>query len=218
MDVRLGISRPSIPTFTLNNAVDSLLKAEFDLIRSSGAKHQLIEKYGIDAIPFDHPNLSIWRDDIRKYTGAQVLHQPTNLLVGGIIDDLWQDSKERLIIVDYKATSTTKAIDLNDQYKVAYKRQAEIYQWIFRQLAFEVSDTAYFVFANAKKDLDKFDGRLEFDMTIVTHQGQTDWVEPTLLEIKKTLDSDTIPTHPPGCEYCLYRKNSAETVARHRQS
>jgi len=38
-----------------------------------------------------------------------------------------------LHIVDYKSTSTENEISLDDQYKQMYKKQVEVYQWIFRQ-------------------------------------------------------------------------------------
>ncbi|KKS42784.1 MAG: hypothetical protein UV06_C0006G0054, partial [Candidatus Collierbacteria bacterium GW2011_GWA2_42_17] len=44
MDVRLGISRPSTPPYTLNSAVDNLLKNEFDLLRKNGEAHELMKK------------------------------------------------------------------------------------------------------------------------------------------------------------------------------
>ena len=47
-----------------------------------------------------------------------------------------------LYIVYYKSTSTKQEISLEDEYKQAYKRQVEVYQWIFRQLGSKVSDTA----------------------------------------------------------------------------
>ncbi|MEJ2441526.1 MAG: hypothetical protein P8Y06_01235 [Patescibacteria group bacterium] len=49
LDVRLGIKRPSLPGFTLNLAVDELLKKEFDLLRKKGQAHELMKKYKIDA-------------------------------------------------------------------------------------------------------------------------------------------------------------------------
>lgn len=88
----------------------------------------------------------------------------------------------------------------------------EVYQWVFRKLGFPVSDTGYFVFANAMKNFPKFDGKLEFDMSIVSHQGDTSWVEGTLQSIRKTLTSHTIPQENPSCEYCAYRKTSVQVV------
>src|SRR5258708_5422424 len=85
IDRRRGVSRPGMPSFTLNNAVDHLLKVEFDLLRKNGEAHELMKKYEIDAIPLKHPELSVWRDDVRRYEGASTLHKPTNFLVSGII-------------------------------------------------------------------------------------------------------------------------------------
>ena len=206
LDRRLMISRPSTPPYTLNNAVDKLLKKEFDLLRISGGVHELIEKYKIDAKPFRHPDLATWRDDGRTFIGAAVLHEQTNLMITGIVDDIWIDPKKNLVIVDYKATSTTREITLEDKYKQGYKRQVEIYQWIFRKKGFAVSDTGYFIFANAGYNRPKFDGRLEFELSILPHKGDTSWIEPALIEIKKCLLSDTLPAPSLECEYCNYAK------------
>jgi len=204
LDRRLGLDRPGMPGFSLNNAVDALLKKEFDLLREKGHSHDLMKQYGVDLIPFKHNDLHVWRDDIYRYVGASVIHEPTNLQIQGIVDDIWVDKNGVLYIVDYKATSTQDEISLEDQYKQAYKKQVEVYQWIFRQMGFAVADTAYFVFANATKEPDRFDGRLEFELSIIPYEGNNGWVEPTIYKIKECLDSGTIPEINPDCEYCGY--------------
>lgn len=206
LDRKKGLGRPSMPGWSLNSAVDALLKHEFDLLRKQGQAYELMKLYKIDAVPFDHPDLPQWRGDVTPFSGAKVLHKPTNLIIDGLIDDVWQDKKGNLLIVDYKSTSTSKELSLDDEYKQGYKKQMEIYQWIFRQLGFKVSNTGYFVFANAGKNRDKFDGRLEFAMSILIHQGDDSWVEPTIFKIKKTLNSIFIPKSGEDCEYCQYRK------------
>lgn len=206
LDRRLGLGRPSMPGFALNSAVDALLKKEFDLLRKKGQAHELMKQYKVDAIPFAHPALAEWRDDIWKFKGASTIHKPTNLEICGIIDDVWINKKEELLIVDYKSTSTQQEISLEDEYKQMYKKQMEVYQWIFRQLGFKVNNTGYFVYANALKNRSKFDGRLEFEVQIISHKGDDSWVEPTIFEIKKCLDSKTIPLPDPDCEYCAYRE------------
>ncbi len=208
LDARLGVKRPSFPAFTLNSAVDFLLKNEFDLLRKKGESHELMKRYGIDAVPFDHKDLPIWRDDAHRYTGAKVLFEEGNLIVDGLVDDIWINKNAELMIVDYKATSTSKEISLEDEWKAGYKRQMEIYQWIFRHLSFKVSDTGYFVFANAAKNRPSFDGKLEFEMSIIPHKGDDSWVSETLLNMKKCLISDNIPNANQECEYCNYRENA----------
>ncbi len=196
-----------MPGFALNLAVDELLKKEFDLLRKKGQAHELMKKYKIDAVPFSHPDIDTWRNN---FVGKRYLHEGTNLLIFGAIDDLWINKKDELIVVDYKATSTIKEISLDDKWKQNYKKQLEIYLWIYEKSGFKVSKTGYIVYANASKNRAKFDGKLEFELKIHPHKGNTDWIEPTIFEIKKTLDSDKLPASGAECEYCPYREKASK--------
>jgi len=191
-----------MPGFSLNTAVDELLKKEFDLLRKSGQTHELMKQYGIDAIPFSHPDMDKWREN---FVGISFVHPQTNLEIFGAVDDVWINKDGELIIVDYKSTSTQEEISLESEYKQGYKKQMEVYQWLFRQNGFKVSPTGYFVFANADKNLPKFDGKLDFKMSIIAHVGNTDWVEPTILKIYECLNEDVVPQSSEKCEYCAYR-------------
>ncbi|MFZ2202626.1 MAG: hypothetical protein WAV56_04530, partial [Microgenomates group bacterium] len=90
----------------------------------------------------------------------------------------------------------------------------EFYQYLFRLLGFPVCDTGYFVFANATKNRPKFDGRLEFDMSIIAHQGDDSWIDEKLLAAKECLLSTKIPSPGENCEHCQYRKKMVEEVTR----
>src|SRR3989344_2258311 len=63
LDARQKISRPSIPAFTLNSAVDTLLKSEFDEYRAKGTQHPLQAAYKIDCKPVPHDKLNVWREN-----------------------------------------------------------------------------------------------------------------------------------------------------------
>lgn len=202
LDRRLGISKPGMPAFSINIAIDELLKKEFDFHRAKKQKHPLMKKYGINAVPFQHDKIDEWRD--ARFRGIQYLHKKTNLILTGGIDDVWINSKGELIIVDYKATSTKKEISLDDEYKESYKRQAEIYQWLFRQNGFKVSKTAYFVYCNGKTDCEAFDGKVEFDVQIIPYRGNDNWVEKALINAKECLMSEKIPECNEKCELCCY--------------
>lgn len=202
LDRELGVGRPPGFPFTLNAAVDTLLKQEFDIHRANGTKHPLIVKYGIDAQPVPHEDLDKWR---HNFTGVQFLHKPTNFLIFGAIDDLWQNSKGEYIVVEYKATAINEEItELNKDWHEGYKRQMEVYQWLLRQNGYKVSDTGYFVYCNGKTDKEAFDGKLEFDVTLISHIGNDAWVEQTIFNIHKCLNSDKIPEADPDCDYCNY--------------
>lgn len=201
LDQRLGIKMPSMPSFSLNTAVDHLLKKEFDINRAKVLIHPLMEAYGVEAVPASHSQLDVWRNNFK---GIRFLHKKTNFELFGAIDDLWINGAKEYHIVDYKATSTTHEISLDDQWKQWYKKQAEFYQWLFRKNGFKVSDMAYFVFCNAAKDREAFDGKLEFRVSIVDYRGDDSWVEPTVLSAKKCLESNICPQSNPDCEYCSY--------------
>lgn len=208
LDRRVGISRPDMPGWSLNSAVDVLLKNEFDVFRDQKKPHHLMTAYNLDTIPFWHPELHIWRDDVNKKVGASFVHDKTNLCITGMIDDVWINTKtQQLHIVDYKSTSAFGDVSLDGEYKEGYKRQMAIYQWIFRKLGFDVSDVGYFVYANGLKDFGKvFNDRLEFKTTILPYKADDSWVEPTILELKKCLDATEVPKSSPDCKYCGYRK------------
>lgn len=204
LDRKLGVGRPPGFPFSLNSAVDYLLKQEFDAHRSVGKNHPLIEKYGVDARPVPHEELNIWRENFK---GLQYLHEKTNFLITGAIDDLWQNSHGEYIIVDYKATSKNKTISaLDESWQDGYKRQMEIYQWLLRKKGYSVSSTGYFVYCNGKTDRKAFDSKLEFEISLIPYVGTDSWIEKTIIEVKKCLDNEKLPKVGKGCNYCAYRK------------
>jgi len=193
---------PGYP-FALNSAVDALLKKEFDLLRQNGEAHPLMKKYGIDAIPAEHKMLDEWR---ANFKGVRCHHKPTNLILFGAIDDLWLNPQGEYIVVDYKATSKNKEIIALDQdWQDSYKRQMEIYQWLVRRNGLKVSNIGYFVYCNGNASMEKFDGKLEFDITLIAYEGNDNWIEGVVKEIHECLNGDNIPETGEDCDYCAYR-------------
>lgn len=204
IDNKLGTARPPGFPFALNSAVDHLLKKEFDIHRVDKKAHPLMEQYGVDAIPFEHPDLDEWRENFK---GVQCIHEPTGFTVSGAVDDIWVTPQNELIVVDYKSTSKDEKIEaLDKEWQGGYKRQMEVYQWLLRQKGFTVSDTGYFVYANASKDPKAFDGKLEFEVTLIPYTGSDSWIESTLGDIKTCLDKGVLPGPGKECDYCTYRK------------
>src|SRR3989338_756054 len=78
IDRRLGVGRPPGYPFSLNIAVDALLKKEFDIHRAKNMTHPMMKAYGIDAVPFQHEKMDEWRDAMHR--GIQYHHKPTNLI------------------------------------------------------------------------------------------------------------------------------------------
>lgn len=216
LEARYGIGRPSTAPFTLNNAVDELFKKEFDVYRDKGEAHPIMKKYGIDAVPYSHEKIEEWRDAFKR--GIKYHHEPTNITLRGGIDDVWVNPKGELYIVDYKATAGKKEITLDDDWKIVYKRQVEVYQWLFRKNGFTVSPTAYFVYANGQNDRPALNEKLEFDITVLPYEGDDSWIESTLFKLKEIVASDSPPDFAIDCEYCSYRTHAGKTLlALHRE-
>lgn len=203
IDNKYGVARPKGYPFNLNSAVDTLLKKEFDIYRESKTAHPLMKSYGLEAVPFADARMDEWRDALKR--GIRYLHTPTQLLVSGGVDDIWVNPKGELIVVDYKATSKDGEVNLDADWQDGYRRQIEVYQWLFRNNGFKVSDTGYFVYVNGQTDRASFDGKLEFDVKLIPYTGDTDWVEPILFDIKKCLDDKRCPSASENCDYCAYR-------------
>lgn len=198
---RLGMRRPSSPPFTLNSLVDRLLKREFDTHRAAQTPHPIMVEHGLDAVPFQHPQIDEWREN---FVGMQFIDERTNLKITGAVDDIWQMRESgKLIIVDYKATAVNGCVTLDDDWKSSYKRQMEIYTWLLRKQGFDVEDRGFFLYCNGL-DAERFDEKLDFSISLLPYTGNSEWVEPTLLELKACLALDEAPIASPGCEFCGY--------------
>ena len=165
-----------------------------------------MKTYKVDAVPYQNKNMDKWRDALRG--GIEYLHKETNLNITGGIDDIWVNPAGELIIIDYKATSKAGEVSLDADWQIGYKRQMEIYQWLFRQNGFPVLPTGYFVYCNGKKDKESFNAKLEFDIIVISYTGSDSWVEKTLITIKACLMDDRIPSPLATCEYCAYREKA----------
>lgn len=212
LDRKCGTEQPPMFPYTLNNAVDALLKEEFDQYRVEAKAHPYLIEYGIDAIPFAHSDLDSWRMNQR---GIKYHHEATNFIVTGAVDDVWINSKGELIIVDYKATSTKKDVTLDD--RDSYKRQMEIYQWLFRRNGFTVSDTGYFVYCNGNSARGTFTGTLQFKVSLLPYVGNDLWIEDVLLAIKACLANDILPGPTENCDYCAYYSAINKHMAKYEQ-
>ena len=93
----------------------------------------------------------------------------------------------------------------------------DIYQWILKQKGLNVSNIGYFVYVNGDQHFQ--DGMLEedtdsanmkFDVQLIEYEGNSDWVEQTILDLKTCIDSSECPDHaetgfgPKGDKQCEY--------------
>jgi len=202
-----GLKDPSMPGWSLNSAVDDLLKKEFDEFRKKQKPHTFIEKKKLNLVPFKHEQMDRWRNALSG--GISFLDTKTNIEIHGGVDDIWFDSeKKELVVVDYKAQSNSRPVEtisyLNNIYHQGYKIQMDIYVHILRKMNFKVSDVAYFYVCNADRDYERFDSKLNFTITLVPYKTNTSWIDNKIVEMKETLDSQKVPEINKNCEKCMY--------------
>lgn len=198
---KFKISRPPSFPLTLNLAIDGLLKNEFDEYRETQFPHPIMNLHKLNMVPFKHPDINKWRNN---RIGIQFYDNNSDILLYGAIDDIWLNlDTNKLHIVDYKTTATPKKITLDDEWKIVYKRQMEIYQWLFYKNGFDISNEGYFVYANGNTN-GIFNNALNFNMTLLKYEGRWDWIENTLINAKNCLESNIIPENNPNCNFCNY--------------
>lgn len=193
LEHRFGATRPSGPPFTLNNCFDKLMKREFD-------------QYRVKKTP--HPDLETWR---QNFKGITFLYEPANMLVSGAIDDVWIRPDKRLIIVDYKATSMDKPITMEDKNRARYRKQLEIYHWLFSKNGFPMHTEACLVYGNARNDRESLAGRFDFDLQILKHTCDDLWVEPMIKMARTCLAGAKIPPADEKCPFCKYTGKALES-------
>ena len=113
-----------------------------------------------------------------------------------------------MILVDYKATSKKGEVTLDAPWQISYKRQIEIYQWLFRKNGFDVQNIGYFVYCNGIKENVLFNNELKFKVKIIPHKGDDSWLDKTIKKIYQVLNTEDIPEPSPNCEYCRYVKKA----------
>ena len=175
-------------------------------------------KNKIDCIPYENENLAEWRN---AFKGIRYHDKKTNFIIFGGIDDVWINKNEELHIVDYKATAKQNfKPNFDTGWEVCYKRQIEIYQWLFKKNGFKVSDIGFIIYANGKSDEKEFGGNLMFDEHLYTLKCDTNWVDKILEEMYECLKSENLPRtgggwNGQGCEQCAYKKQLYEIFKSH---
>ena len=207
LDVARGIPRPSGPPFTLNLAVDSLMKAEFDRYRASGEPHPLFATVGLDAVPFPHPDLDRWR---HNFTVVRWLDKETGWTLFGAVDDLWKARSGELIVADYKATARAEMPTSNNLYP-SYRRQIDVYQFLVRRQDFKVSDRGWFVYTNGNGRAGGFGDKLCFTTSMVPYDGNDDWVLDAFRRAVATVEGGSIPDSGKDCKHCAYVVSASQS-------
>ena len=208
MDRVLGFTSPGTLGWTLNETTDNLLKKEFDICRKDQIPHRLCVDNGMNhVVPFDHPDMDKWRDSLRH----DLIYRfgETNIILSGGVDDIWQDTNtKQLIVVDYKSQAKNIQVEteayLSDVYHGVYKIQMDFYAYLLTEMGFEVFPTAYFYVCNVDRHAEGFFGEMKFYETLVTYDWDVSWIPKKVQKMIDLMNSIDLPRSNESCENCAY--------------
>jgi hypothetical protein len=209
-EVKLKKFRPPSFPFTLNNAVDLLLKKEFDAFRVQGLPHPL--QKNLKLTPVQHKNLDVWRDVTKG--GISYLDENHACTYYGAIDDLWVNEEGKMVVVDYKATAKNEAVTNLPVWASSYVRQLSFYNFLLRLNGFDMLNHGFLVYATAMTSEKDFNNRLSFVTNVIEIPLDEAWIKPTLEAIHHTLDNSEIPESSDTCMYCEFVKERSNGSAK----
>lgn len=211
LNVRKGVRRVSGPSFSLNIAVDALVKREMEIYREAGTIPPAMQRAGLTLVPYKDARMPDWT---HNFTGVRWTDPETGWTLYGAIDDLWLDIVAKMLHpADCKATAKAEDPTTETLYP-HYGRQQEIYTFLLRQqnLPFPVSDRHYFYYLNGDKKRADFGEALHFKTLIVPRDGNDGWVLETFRAAVACATSDAVPAAGGECEWCAYRAQAAAMV------
>lgn len=208
MDRVLGLAEPGMPGWALNSTTDELLKKEFDECREKQIPHRLFKDYGLDhVVPFKHEEMDAWRDSMRR--GLMYRFEDSNIILSGGVDDIWQDTNTKeLIVVDYKSQASSEIVEpesyLSNVYHQGYKIQMDFYNYLLQGMGYKTSATSYFLVVNADKTVDGFHGNMKFSETLIPYKNDISWIPEKVKKMIKLINQETVPERHESCENCSY--------------
>src|SRR3990167_347956 len=191
-----GIRRPAGYPQALANAVDLLLKSEFDEYRQKGKPHPLLKKYKIDCLLFPDINkLNSWRN---TKEGLRFFDKNLNAYLFGAVDDVLQFPNGELAILDYKTTGAAQ-VNIYEEYQ----DQMNVYTFLLEKEGYRVSNKAYFAFFIADR-LNGFGDRLPFRAEIHAINVNKEVVASEFEKAVSVARADSPPPHSLNCEYHVW--------------
>ena len=203
-DQKFGIKRPHGTPLVLSNRIVDDFKKELNICRVEKNIHSKVKELNKNLIPISHNKLEEWKS---SFKGASFLDDSTNLLVVGIIDDIWLDrstNKNHSVII--KSNSKKNQMSYENIWP-GYWRQLSLYAYLLSKNLLPMSSTGILVFINTPTSMGQMENRKNFNLNIFEKILDFDWIQPTIKEISKTLNKETPPESSKKCKYCNYYYN-----------
>lgn len=196
LDVHHKIKRPAGLPYTLSNAVDFLVKQEFDKYRKQGTLPPVLARHITDAKLYNGPELPVWRENFK---GVQYFDDTLNALLYGAVDDVLQFEDGSLAVVDYKSSGAYEIKVYDD-----YQKQMDVYSYLLHQNGYKTHTEAYVVFYHADRTGGGFQNTLPFTELLKAIHVNKDWVPNVFEQAVMVARSKTPPEIEIPCEHCVY--------------
>ena len=200
LEKKQGIKRPPAYPYALNQAVDTLLKQEFDSYRAKGEVHPLISAHNIPAKLFSNQDLlNQWRSN---FVGIRFYDSDLEAALFGAVDDILEFEDGKLAPMDYKSTGSAVA-NVYDRFQL----QMDVYTHLLEKNGFLTPKKGYLAFYIVDKE-NGFGGRLPFRKEL--HEIETNPLDiPGIFkEAVALLRRTTPPPHSPDCKFGQWLKDS----------
>jgi len=205
-----GIKAVPSPGFSLNSAVDALVKKEFDIYRKTKETPEIFVENSLSYLKaYDHELMDTW---VNVFKGISYFNEKQNIeWYGGVDDVLLNENTGQLHMVDTKATSKNGQImSLDNVYNDGeqYKRQLEIYGWLFKKNGFDVSHIGYLMYYNGIKSKERMGLNLSFERTLIEVALDFSWIDNVTNEMFELLQREECPSlNINRCNVCTFIKN-----------
>jgi len=187
LEKKKGIRRPPPFPYALNNAVDFLLKKEFDQYRFRGEPHPLMVVNGIKAKLFPNQELlNQWRNN---RVGIRYYDSELDATLLGAVDDILEFPDGKLAPLDYKSTGS-KVATIYDRFQI----QMDVYTYLLEKNGFLTSRKGYLAFYVVNRE-NGFEDRLPFRKEM--HEIDTDpsYVKNLFKDAISLIRRNTSPSH-----------------------
>ena len=204
LDQKFGIKRPHGTPLVLSNRIVDDFKKELNICRIEKNIHSKVKELNKNLIPISHNKLEEWKN---SFKGASFLDDSTNLLIFGVVDDIWLNrstNKNHSVII--KSNSKKNQMSYENIWP-GYWRQLSLYSFLLSKNLLPMSSTGILVFINTPTSIDQMENKKNFNLNIFEKILDFDWIEPTIKEISKTLNKETSPESSKKCKYCNYYYN-----------
>jgi len=201
LEKRQGIKRPPSYPYALNQAVDILLKQEFDSYRARGEVHPLILAHNIPAKLFPNQDLlNQWRNN---FAGIRFYDPELKASLFGAVDDILEFEGGKLAPMDYKSTGSQVA-NIYDRFQL----QMDVYTYLLEKNGFLTPGKGYLAFYIVDKN-NGFGDRLPFRKELHEIETNPSDVPGLFKEAVLLLREAAPPPHSSDCKYGQWLKRVA---------